>query len=234
MNILIDVGAHVGETLSVALNAKWAFDHVHSFEPDPACVLELERRFAAAVADGRLTIHPVALGDRAGEVTLFGDNAGGAASVAPGFLRDASRRIAVPMIDVNAFLDAQISPNAKLYIKLNCEGGEVAILDRLCERARIDDIASIMADFDVVRASGGYYQKRRVLAKARARGLPILLAEHVMVGRGDGRLANWFAHYPALARGAYAPPVRQSLKRRLRYFARDMRSALGGRGRNYN
>ena len=234
MNILIDVGAHVGETLSVALNGSWAFDHVHSFEPDPACVRVMGGRFASLIADGRLTIHPVALGDRASEVTLTGDNAGGAASVVPGFMRDDARRLAVPMIDVNAFLDAEIPPEAKLYIKLNCEGGEVAILDRLCERARIDDIVSIMADFDVVRASGGYYEKRRVLAKARARGLPILLAEHVMVGRGDSRLANWFAHYPALARGAYTPPVRQSLKRRLRYFARDMRSALGGRGRDYN
>jgi FkbM family methyltransferase len=234
MNILIDVGAHVGETLSVALNGSWAFDRVHSFEPDPTCVLELERRFAALVADGRLTIHPVALGDHFGEVTLAGDNDGGAASVLPGFVRAAARQIRVPMIDVNAFLDAEIPAEAKLYIKLNCEGGEVAILDRLCERARIDDIVSIMADFDVVRASGGYYEKRRVLAKARARGLSILLAEHVMVGRGDDRLGNWFAHYPALARGAHAPPIRQSLKRRLRYFARDMRSALGGRGRNYN
>ncbi len=51
----------------------------------------------------------------------------------------------------------------------------------------------------MVRVSGGYYQKRRVLKKARARGLPILLAENVMVGKD--RLANWFAHYPQLARG---------------------------------
>ena len=234
MNILIDVGAHVGETLSVALNGEWAFDHVHSFEPDPVCVAEMETRFAGLIAAGRLTVHPVALGDHDGEVTLAGDNAGGAASVLPGFVRAAARQVRVPMADVNAFLDAAIPAGAKLYIKLNCEGGEVAILDRLCERARIDDIVSVMADFDVVRASGGYYEKRRVLTKARARGLPILLAEHVMVGRGDGRLANWFAHYPELARGAHPPPVRQSLKRRLRYFARDMRSALGGSGRNYN
>jgi hypothetical protein len=110
----------------------------------------------------------------------------------------------------------------------------VAILDRLCERARIDDIVSIMADFDVVRASGGYYEKRRVLRRARARGLPILLAEDVMVGRADDRLANWFAHYPQLARGVCAPPRRQALRRRLRYYWRDMRSAFGWRGRNYN
>jgi FkbM family methyltransferase len=234
MNILIDVGAHVGETLSVALNGRWAFDHVHSFEPDPACAREMEVRFVSLVEAGRLTIHAVALGDRDGEVTLCGDNAGGAASVLPGFMRDGARQLSVPMIDVNAFLDAEIPAGATLYIKLNCEGGEVAILDRLCARASIDDIASIMADFDVVRASGGYYEKRRVLRRARARGLPILLAEDVMVGRADDRLANWFAHYPQLARGVCAPPRRQALRRRLRYYWRDMRSAFGWRGRNYN
>ena len=232
MNILIDVGAHVGETLSVAFDGRWAFDHVHSFEPDPQCVREIEARFASQIASGRLTIHGAALGDRDGEVTLAGDNAGGAASVVPGFIRDQQRALRVPMIDVNAFLDAEIPPAAALYMKLNCEGGEIAILDRLCERANLSNFVSVMADFDVVRVSGGYYQKRRVLKKARARGLPILLAENVMVGKD--RLANWFAHYPQLARAACAPPVRQTLKRRLRYFLRDMRSALGGHGKNYN
>jgi hypothetical protein len=73
------------------------------------------------------------------------------------------------------------------------------------------------------------------LKKMRQRGLPVLLAEEVMVGRTHvQRLGNWFARYAQLAPdGASPPSKRQPLKRRLRYFIRDMRSALGGHGRNY-
>jgi FkbM family methyltransferase len=235
LNILIDVGAHIGETVETALDGRWKFDHVHSFEPDPDCVRQLHARFGAQAAAGLLSIHPVALGGRNGEVTLRGDNGGGAASIVADYLRGGARAIRVPLQDVNAFLDGVIPPGGRVFIKLNCEGGEAAILERLCERADNCDIVSIMADFDIVRRSGGYWEKRRLLKKARRRGLPISLSEEVMVGRTHvQRLANWFAYFPQLAPAGEAPrPARQPLKRRLRYFIRDLRSALGGHGRNY-
>ena len=149
-------------------------------------------------------------------------------------IADDARRISVPMIDVNAFLDREIPDGARLYIKMNCEGGEVAILERLAERADVSNIASIMVDFDVVRKGGGYWAKRRALNKARARGLPVVLSEDIMVGPDHlKRLANWLALFPELARGAPPRVLRQSFKRRLRYFIRDMRSALGISGRAY-
>ena len=90
------------------------------------------------------------------------------------------------------------------------------------------------SDFDVVRKGGGYWRKRRALKKARARGLPVVLAETIMVGPDHlKRLANWLALSPELARGEPPRVLRQPLKRRLRYFIRDMRSALGGSGRAY-
>jgi FkbM family methyltransferase len=235
LNILIDVGAHVGETIETALDGRWKFDRVHSFEPDPECVRALRARFGPQVAAGTLTIHPVALGAENGEVVLHGDNSGGAASIMSDYLRGDERKIRVPLRDINAFLDLEVPAGAAVFIKLNCEGGEVAILDRLCERAAIGNIVSIMADFDVVRQSGGYWQKRRVLKKAREHGLPVLLSEDVMVGTTHAqRLGNWFAAYPQLAPERGAPRrARQPFKRRLRYLMRDLRSALGGHGRNY-
>ena len=40
-----------------------------------------------------------------------------------------------------------------------------------------------MADFDIVKSSGGYFHKRRVLRLYRAKALPLALSETVMVGR---------------------------------------------------
>jgi hypothetical protein len=198
-------------------------------------VRRLHERFGPLIAAGRLTIHPVALGAANGEVVLRGDNSGGAASIMADYLSIPAREIRVPLRDINEFFDTAIAPEAAVFIKLNCEGGEVAILDRLCERADIANVVSVMADFDVVRRSGGYWEKRRIVKRARTRGLPLLLSEQVMVGRTHvARLGNWFARYPQLAPEGAAPvSLRQPLKRRLRYFIRDLRSALGGHGRNY-
>jgi hypothetical protein len=60
-----------------------------------------------------------------------------------------------------------------------------------------------------------------------------LLEETRRSREGARRLANWFARCPGLARGAPPPIAQQPLKRRLRYFIRDMRSALGASGRAY-
>ena len=53
----------------------------------------MRTKFASFIADGRLTLHAVALGGAEGEVVLSGDNAGGAASVLKDFIADDARRI---------------------------------------------------------------------------------------------------------------------------------------------
>ena len=75
----------------MALAPEFAFDAVHSFEPDPKCVARIERDFATAIAAGRLCVDPVALGAEDREITLFGDNAGGGASIVAGMLSDDGR-----------------------------------------------------------------------------------------------------------------------------------------------
>ncbi|MEM7287729.1 MAG: FkbM family methyltransferase, partial [Actinomycetota bacterium] len=74
-SVFLDIGAHSGETLVVAQHRRWGFDHVHCFEPASSCVAALRR---LVTDDSRVTIHPVALWDRAGELTLHGAGAVGA------------------------------------------------------------------------------------------------------------------------------------------------------------
>jgi FkbM family methyltransferase len=231
--LFLDVGGHYGETAKVVLGHDLAFDAVHTFEPDPECVAWMQREFAAVIEAGRLILHPVALGGEDGEATLFGDNSGGGASIVAGMLRDDTRAIRVKKIDVARFLETQADEDDAIFVKLNCEGAEVEILDRLLQSARIGAIRSIMADFDIVKASGGYFQKRRILRLYRAKALPIALSENVMVGRGADRMRNWLAYFPEVWRAPPAPPQRQSLKRHLRYWVKDMRSALHGHKSGY-
>jgi FkbM family methyltransferase len=232
--LFLDVGGHYGETAVVVLGRDLAFDAVHTFEPDPECVARMQRDFAAAIEAGRLILHPVALGGEDGEITLFGDNAGGGASVVAGMLRDDTRAIRVAKIDIARFLETHAAADDAIFVKLNCEGGEVEILDRLHQCARIGAVRSIMADFDIVKSSGGYFHKRRVLRLYRAKALPLALSEKVMVGRTHAeRIRNWLAYFPEAWSAPPAPPRRQLLKRRLRYWLKDLRSALNGRKSGY-
>lgn len=232
--IFIDVGGHLGQSVEVALDPSWRFDHVHTFEPDPACARHIAARFADAIAARRLTVHQAALSNSDGRLTLFGDNAKGGASIVPNALSEPGVPHSVEALDVNRFIGA-LGDDVHLYIKLNCEGGEIAILERLCEAPWTDRIKGIVADFDVVKTGFGYYQKRRVIRRAAAKGLPMVLSEQVMVGKTHAsRLSNWLSHYPEVAAaGAVHAPRPQLLKRRVRYFLRDMRSAAGLNAKGY-
>ncbi|MDZ7266540.1 MAG: FkbM family methyltransferase [candidate division KSB1 bacterium] len=63
---VLDVGANVGQ-FAVAAARLFPGVHVHSFEPLPECVTRL-RRHAARL--GNISVHPVALGERAGEMAM--------------------------------------------------------------------------------------------------------------------------------------------------------------------
>ena len=234
--IFLDVGGHHGESVKIALNGLWAFDLVHTFEPDPAAADVIRRDFARSISDGSLRVHEIALGAQTGSVTLAGDNSGGAATTVAGFRRDSGRSITVMKMDVNEFLAHHIRGDDQVLVKMNCEGGEVEILDRLLECGDLSALRSLLVDFDIVRKRGGYFQKRRLIRDLRRRNLPLVLAEEIMVGRShDERLTNWFSHFPDLFVGAAPPaPKRQPLKRRAKYFLRDLRSAVGLGTRGYS
>lgn len=224
----------MGQSVEVALDPAWQFSHVHTFEPDPECAQHIETKFAAAVAAGRLSVHRAALCDRDGTLTLWGDNDKGGASVVADALSNSGTPRDVQAIDVNRFV-ASLGSDVRLYIKMNCEGGEVAILERLCAAPSVKSIASIVADFDVVKSGFGYYAKRRVIRRVRAKGMPMVLSEHVMVGKTHAlRLANWLSYHAEIAAPGTRPvPRQQLLKRRLRYALRDLRSAAGLNAKGY-
>lgn len=225
--VFLDVGAHQGQSAEVALGNLFRFDSVISFEPDPACAQAIRTKFRSQVDAGRLKVVEGALGGRAETRVLHGSNDGGGASMLDAAAGSVS--VACRVYDVAEFLDELVRERVAIFMKLNCEGAEVEILDRLCDARAASSIRGIMADFDIVKYRGGYFEKKRVLARCKAAGLPVLLSEEVMVGRSHAeRLRNWLSRYPEVKSDQnHDQPARQSTKRRLRYWLRDVRSAVG-------
>lgn len=227
--VFLDIGAHWGETLEEVLSPLWRFDAVYAFEPDPECVAVLEQRFAADRATGKLIVVAAALSDRDGEAELFGGNEGGGASLyAEKSDIDPNRRKTIQLIRTRDFFARTFGPDDLILAKLNCEGGEVPILNDLAASGEINKIARLVVDFDIRKVRG-----KRSLAKATMNAMRgagfhrFLLTENVMVGPdAQARTRNALAAMPEAA--AFCadpaqlpnPPRQPKLSRRVKYFFR--------------
>ncbi len=227
--IFLDIGAHWGETLEEVLSPLWRFDLVYAFEPDPQAVAILERKFADALASGKLKIVAAALSNRDGAAELFGANEGGGASLyAEKANVDAARHVAVPLLAASAFFAQHFSADDLILAKLNCEGGEVDILSDLAGSGEIQKLARLVVDFDIRKVRGRRREARATINAMRAAGFErFLLTENVMVGadaraRTRNALASMPEAHPLCADPTALPnpPRRQKWTRRLKTMFR--------------
>jgi FkbM family methyltransferase len=197
--VFLDIGAHWGETLEEALSPVWRFDVVYAFEPDPEAVAIISQKFAAELASGKLILVPAALSNRDGEADLFGGNEGGGASLyAEKTNIDAAKHETVKLISSSAFFAEHFNGDDLILAKLNCEGGEVDILQDLSASGEIQKIARLVVDFDIRKVRGKRGLARATIAKMRAAGFDrFLLTENVMIGAdARARTRNAIAHMP--------------------------------------
>lgn len=228
-SIFLDIGAHWGETLEEVLSPVWRFDAVYAFEPDPEAVRIIAQKFAADLASGKLVLIPAALSDQDGEAELFGGNEGGGASLyAEKSNIDAAKHARVKLIQSSAFFRDHFSADDVIIAKLNCEGGEVNILNDLSKSGEIQKIARAVVDFDIRKVRGKRGLARATIQTMRAAGFDrFLLTEDVMVGPdARARTRNAIAHMPEALPycadpGALPnPPRRPKWTRRVKTFFR--------------
>jgi FkbM family methyltransferase len=122
---VVDIGANAGIS-AVYFAACYPGAQVHAFEPDPGNC-ELLRANAAECP--RIHVHPFALGDRDGELTLYHSddavNFGGFSSHALGI--DAARSQSVPVRHAGRCF-AELGIGAIDVLKIDTEGAEFEIL----------------------------------------------------------------------------------------------------------
>lgn len=142
-DIVVDLGANVG-LFSTYFAQRGAT--VHSFEPDPSAYEVLEKH---AREFDNIVLHQQAVYDHDGQMTLyrhkeFGKDQNYAQSstlVAEKRNVDQAMAVTVPVVDVAAFM--QTIKGRVRVMKIDVEGAEVAILNRLVDTgdlARIDHV----------------------------------------------------------------------------------------------
>lgn len=157
MRIFLDVGAHYGETLDVALNPKWGFHTVHCFEPASSLVYLLEK-----FHDKRVVIHPFGLAAESRDTILFGAGLLGASIYSQKKFLDSNSINVTEAIKLKKFSDWLLENTEQadeLYLKMNCEGSEVDILENLISSGLFSRISSIYVDFDIRKVPGQEYRQ---------------------------------------------------------------------------
>lgn len=225
--VFVDVGAHNGGSIHSVIEGGYAFDRMVSVEPDPEMIAALRTRFAKEIADGRYQIAPVGLSDRIGTAQLLGDNAeGGASMIAGKFGAGVGNAREIKLIDWATFLKDYGLEQARLWVKINAEGAEIAILDSILAQGG-KNIESVVIFFDIVKSPFGAWKKWRVMRDLAHADIPYLLAENVLIKHGPRkRLNNWLSAFPDLK----TPPIPADpppLSKLIRMHYLDVCSALG-------
>ena len=164
--IFLDVGGHIGETLKVALDPKYNFDKVFCFEPVPQ-YWQILKTFN----DNRLTICEYGLWNDNCTKQIFGPNTMGASLFKDKFKSEVES-IDIQLKKASDWFAQNLSVDDQVYLKLNCEGAECAILENLIATGEYKKIKVLMVDFDVRKIPSQKSQMGSVKLKLHGLGIP--------------------------------------------------------------
>lgn len=149
MKILLDVGAHTGQTTQAVLDPAYRFDRIVSFEPAPQCWPAIE-----AIADPRVELCRFGLWRETCERPLH-DAGTQAASLFADFESEehTAQTTTIKLVRAADWVKANVSESDVVFMKLNCEGAECDIVEDLLDAGELRKVYNAMITFDV-RKSG--------------------------------------------------------------------------------
>ena len=187
--IFLDVGGHLGETLAVAVQPRWRFDRIWTFEPASECLPALR-----ALADERVEVVPA--GWWSSDTTLDLHEPGHlGASAATGTRRAGGAVETCRFIDAARWMAENIESTDTVWMKVNIEAAEVEVLRRLLDTGEIAKVDHLVVHFDIERVVDDQEHQaddmRRRLSEA---GVSYREAPEVMFGRTRAaKTENWLA-----------------------------------------
>ncbi len=191
MIICLDVGAHEGQSLEEMVEHP-ELDAIYAFEPMKREFDTLVERFGDRE---NVYIYNYGLSDRTGTLPVYGSNDRCEASVYksktdldPNIMTECEFRNATEV-----FLD--IPPDARVLVRMNCEGSEVPILNNLISSGQIAKIHSLMFELDIRRCAGHEHEGDELLARLAAIGFDRFECHEPLLGEPTGthreRIAAW-------------------------------------------
>lgn len=192
MKVFLDIGAYDGTTVEAV--ADMGFDRIFSFEPMPVQFAQLERRFGDLP---HVTLLNFGLSDSTGPRNMFGVNDHFEASVYPaGDGVDESVVTACDFVSASDWFRDNLTADDIVYVKINCEGSEVDILNDLVDSGEIWKIHSVTICFDVQNIPGEEHREWETRQAMKAIGFNV--GRWHLFGAAKGathreRILDWMA-----------------------------------------
>ncbi|KUO20256.1 FkbM family methyltransferase [Streptomyces dysideae] len=206
MRIFLDVGGHYGEVLDVALDPRWGFERIYSFEPARHC-----RRILSGFRDARVQVVPAGLSSRSGKATLFGTGLLGASVYAdksqPG---ECVQTENIALLRATDWLLANTSEEDDIYLKLNCEGSECDVIEDMLDSGVIGRLRSIYVDFDVRKIPSQAHRRATVEQRLRQHRQQFVTPDSLTRPAGSAAVREWLTLV-----GPQSPAARGTLRYRL-------------------
>ncbi|HVU02797.1 MAG TPA: FkbM family methyltransferase [Polyangiaceae bacterium] len=157
--VVFDVGGYTGEWAGRIVELH--DPRVFVFEPNPACFAALDERFR-----DRKKVRCLRYGLHDSDATLPLGQEGWGSSIFPEGVRENAPRATVSVRDAARVFE-EIAPGGVDLLKLNIEGAEYEVLDRLLETGWMTNVRILLVQFHEWRA--GAYGRRRAIRRRLAK-----------------------------------------------------------------
>lgn len=187
MRGFIDIGSHEGQTLQEVTKPRWTFDEIHAIEPMPREFALLIDRYGYHPS---LSIHPFALSNHTGTLMMYGTNDILEASV---FAEkaDADPTVVTEVACVEAAAFFRSLPEMDLFVNMNCEGGEIPILDNLIDTGQIERITHMLVSFDISKVTGMESEEARLRDRMAEVGFDRFTSTYAEEDTHQKQIAAW-------------------------------------------
>ena len=185
--IFLDVGAHTGETLAIALEPKYGFDKLYCFEPVAECCDVIR-----TLKDKKVEVCEYGLWNENCIGKIYNPQSNGSSLFKDKFGVEVPSRD-IKLVRASEWFNQNLKIEDAVYLKLNCEGAECAILDDLIKTDEYKKIDVLMVDFDVRKIPSQKHLMNEMKVKLNKLGMPkIFYVDEYNLGRGTH---SYFTHF---------------------------------------
>lgn len=141
-----DVGGYQGESSCAALDPLFGFTRVYCFEPVASCREYIKEQ----VHHDRFQLVEAGLFDKSTYLPLHGSGSLGASiySDAPS---EGDKIEQCQFIRASDFFREHVAIGDSVWMKLNCEGAEIAVLNDLLDSGEASKLTEVLIDFDAAK-----------------------------------------------------------------------------------
>lgn len=175
MKIFLDVGSNQGQTISYIMEpthrfdrlfCKYDFEKIYCFEPVPA----LRKVLASKFHDPRITILDAGLWRETSERPIYSPGTQSGSIFVDKINVDPADNTMCKFVRASDWFRDHVAETDEVYVKLNCEGSEVDIIEDLLDSNEYRKITSLGVSFDVRKIPSQSYREQEIKTRLQDAG----------------------------------------------------------------